>query len=188
MDKSEREGIQSLIDNKYKLIPLNYGHIETLYNWNLHEKELENFTCRPIIKYESLQEYLSSTINRISEGKIKVYVLVEEKTNKPLGRISLFDFNKRNHSAEFGYYLPKVYRGKGLGKILLSDLLKTIWEQDELNLNKVYATTSSNNIASIKLLEKFGFKLDGVLREHYWINDARYNQLIYSMLKYEWTK
>ena len=33
-----------------------------------------------------------------------IYVLVkEDDQNKPLGKITLFDLNTRNHSAEFGY-------------------------------------------------------------------------------------
>lgn len=49
-----------------------------------------------------------------------------------------------------------------------------------------FLSLSSNNIPSIKLLEKFGFKLDGRLREHYWINEEKYDQFNYSMLKCEW--
>lgn len=36
---------------------------------------------------------------------------------------------------------------------------------------------------SILLLEKFDFKLDGRLREHYWIDEDKYDQLNYSMLE-----
>lgn len=69
---------------------------------------------------------------------------------------------------------------------MLAKFIETVFKDDDLNLNKIYATTSSNNLASIKLLEKFGFKLDGRLREHYWINEYKYDQLIYSMLRNEW--
>lgn len=53
---------------------------------------------------------------------------------------------------------------------------------------KIYATTSSKNYPSMKLLETYGFKLEGRLREHYWINDNKYDQLVYSLLKKEWIK
>lgn len=105
-----------------------------------------------------------------------------------MGKITLFDFNHRNHSAEFGYYFPNNNRAQGLGSIMLDKFIETSFKDDELDLNKIYATTASNNIPSIKLLEKFDFKLDGRLRQHYWINEQRYNQLIYSILKSEWIK
>lgn len=89
----------------------------------------------------------------------------------PLGKITFFDLNQRTHSAEFGYYLQSNNRAHGLGSIMLAKFIETSFKDDELNLNKIYATTFSNNLSSIKLLEKFGFKLDGRLREHYWINE-----------------
>jgi ribosomal-protein-alanine N-acetyltransferase len=106
----------------------------------------------------------------------------------PLGKITLFDFNTRNHSAEFGYYLPNSNRAFGLGKIMLPKFIEAAFQNDDLNLNKIYATTASNNFPSIKLLEKYGFKLEGRLREHYWINENKYDQLVYSLFKCEWTK
>lgn len=42
-------------------------------------------------------------------------------------------------------------------------------------------------IPSICLLKKLGFQLDGRMREHYWINGQKYDQLVYSLLKNEWS-
>ena len=55
----------------------------------------------------------------------------------------------------------------------------------EGGLNKIYATTSSDNIQSMGLLEKAGFRLDGRLREHYWVNNKKFDQLHYSILQRE---
>ena len=71
---------------------------------------------------------------------------------------------------------------------MLAKFIETSFNDEDLNLDKIYATTSSYNIPSVKLLEKFGFKLDGRLREHYWINENKYDQLIYSILKNEWKR
>lgn len=173
----------------YQLLLLTEQHIQILYSWNIEEKHFEYYTCRPLKLCQSFEEYACKTLKAISERKAKIYVLVKkEDCNIPLGKITLFDLNQRNHSAEFGYYLPNNNRALGLGSIMVAKFIETSFKDDELNLNKIYATTSSNNLSSIKLLEKFGFKLDGRLREHYWINENKYDQLIYSMLKYEWTK
>lgn len=173
----------------YKLLPLAEQHICTLYNWNVQEEHFEWYTCRPLIVYKSFEEYANKTLKTISEGKQRIFVLVKkENCNIPLGRIALFDFNSRNHSAEFGYYLPSKNREQGLGSIMAGQFIKNSFKDDKLNLNKIYATTCSNNIPSIKLLEKFRFKLDGRLREHYWINENKYDQLVYSILKSEWSK
>lgn len=171
---------------EYELVSLTEEHISTLYNWNIEEKHFEYYTCRPLKLRQSFEEYSCNILNATSEGKEKIYVLVKkENCSIPLGKITLFDLNSRNHSAEFGYYLPNNNRSQGLGSIMLSKFIETSFKDDKLHLNKIYATTCSNNLPSIKLLEKFNFKLDGKLREHYWINENRYDQLIYSILKSE---
>ena len=175
------------VDGEYQLLLLTEQHIQTLYNWNIEENNFEQYTCRPLQLAKSFDEYACKILKVISEGKS--YVLVKKgNCNIPLGKIMLFDLNSRNHSAEFGYYLPYNNRSQGLGRIILAQFIENSFKDDKLKLNKIYATTSSNNIPSIKLLDKFGFKLDGRLREHYWINENKYDQLIYSTLKYEWDK
>lgn len=178
-----------LYSEEYRLLLLNEKHIQTIFSWNIQEKNFEYYTCRPLKLSKSYEEYANKTLMAISEGKQIIYVLVNrDDCNKPLGKITLFDLNTRNHSAEFGYYLPDNNRGHGLGSIMVSKFIQNSFKDDKLNLNKIYATTSSNNYSSIKLLEKYSFKLDGRLREHYWIGENRYDQLIYSILKQEWVK
>lgn len=183
-DNMENNSKQSYED--YKLLLLNEKHIRTIFNWNIEEKNFENYTCRPLKLTKSFEEYANKTLSSIFDGKQIIYVLVSSSDcNKPLAKITLFDLNTRNHSAEFGYYLPYNNRGHGLGSVMLSKFIKSAFKDDKLKLNKIYATTSSNNYSSIKLLEKYQFKLDGRLREHYWIGKNRYDQLIYSILKKE---
>jgi RimJ/RimL family protein N-acetyltransferase len=173
----------------YQLILLNENHIRTIFNWNVEEKNFEYYTCRPLKLSTSFLEYANKILLAISEGKQMIYVLVNrDNYNKPLGKITLFDLNARNHSAEFGYYLPYNNRGHGLGSIMVFQFIRNTFNNNKLDLNKIYATTSSNNYSSMNLLEKYGFKLDGRLREHYWIGENRYDQLIYSILKQEWIK
>lgn len=62
-------------------------------------------------------------------------------------------FNPRNHSKEVGYYISMHLRGQGLGYIMLTLLLKIVFFHDG-GLNKIYATTSSGNIPSTRLLQK----------------------------------
>jgi ribosomal-protein-alanine N-acetyltransferase len=177
------------LSGKYELISLSQQHLQTLFDWRIEEKHFEKFTCRPFKIPKSFDEYSYKILKSISEEKQNIYILIKnDNFNKPLGKITLSDFNPRNHSAEFGYYLPDNNRKHGLGIIMLSQFIEKSFADGKLNLNKINATTSSCNMPSIKLLEKFNFKLDGRLREHYWIDEDRYDQLNYSMLKHEWNE
>lgn len=176
-------------EDRFDLILVKPEHILELVNWHFNEKRLEYFTCRPLASNENYEDFIEKLSEAISNSSRKSYVLVEKNAqNIPLGKINLFDYNPRNHSAEFGYYFPEGNRKKGFGSIMLKKFLNISFGDEEFSLNKLYATTASNNAASISLLKKFNFHLDGIMREHYWIDSQRYDQHIYSMLKREWKK
>jgi len=170
----------------YLLCPLSGDQIHVLYEWKLNELNGDLYTCRPVGELPTEYEYVESLREKIVHETLQVYVIAEEQAKrKPLGSITLFDFNRRNCSAEFGYYIPAMLRGQGIGVAMMRLLLDKVFRQGN-DLNKIYATTSSDNEASIKLLERTGFKLDGRLREHYWTRGDRYDQLHYSMLRSDW--
>lgn len=173
--------------NSYRLIPLNEEYFHILYMWTVTEKHMDRYTCRPVQPQIPEDDYADKMRNMLNNPNGSCYLLVAvNNCNEPLGKIRSFDYNPRNHSAEFGYYLPKQYRNNGLGTIMLRQFIELSFADSKYDLNKLYATTSSNNIPSTRLLEKCGLKLDGRHREHYWINGNRYDQLIYSILRSEW--
>lgn len=56
----------------------------------------------------------------------------------------------------------------------------------ELGLNKLFVVTNEDNTASIALQEKFGYRLEGRLREEYILADGtRKDRLYYGLLKKE---
>lgn len=172
------------MNNNYDLVLLTNKYFNELYNWQITEAHFDYYTCRPVNLVNPYNEY-ENKLKQSMQNK-KTYILISnDNPNVPLGKISLFDYNLRNHSAEFGYYLPEPNRTKGFGSIMINFFIDKAFKDTTLNLNKLYATTSSNNLASIKLLEKFNFTLDGRMREHYWIGENKYDQLVYSILKKE---
>ena len=63
-------------------------------------------------------------------------------------------------SREDTIYLDPVYRGQGIGKILLGALLD---EARRLGLRLIIASITSTNVASIELHRRFGFETLGSL-------------------------
>ena len=54
-----------------------------------------------------------------------------------------------------------------------------------MNLHRIEALAASYNIPSLKLLDKMNFKKEGVLREHYSVNDRMEDSVVFSLLKSE---
>ena len=87
----------------YLLCPLSSDQKHVLYEWKLNEQNWDLYTCRPVGMLLTEERFIKNLEKEIAQGILQVYVIAAEQAiKKPLGRITLFDFNRRNRSAEFG--------------------------------------------------------------------------------------
>ena len=82
-------------------------------------------------------------------------------------------------NAEFAISIRKKYRGKGLGKQAIKDILEIAFY--ELKLNKVYLNVLSDNVNAIKAYEKSGFIFEGELVNHIRIDNEYKNLKLYGI-------
>jgi ribosomal-protein-alanine N-acetyltransferase len=66
------------------------------------------------------------------------------------------------HSAEVGYWLGEGFWGRGIATAAVH--AATRWAFGKFSLRRVYAVPFSDNIGSIRVLEKVGFVREGVMR------------------------
>ena len=104
------------------------------------------------------KEFLKKTLDGM-KNKSKVYI-VAESDNKIIGAsdIELLG-QRRNHIGSFGIAVKAGYRGVGLGKYLMSEIImlakKELNPKPEIIQLEVYA----NNKPAINLYKKMGFKI-----------------------------
>jgi len=90
-------------NEEYELITLTEEHLKELFSWNIKETHFEQYTCRPLRSPQTFNDYSYKTLKSIREEKQNIYIMIKKGfEDKPLGKITLFDFNLRNHSSEFG--------------------------------------------------------------------------------------
>lgn len=147
-------------------------HKEVFVEWG-RGCRIDELTCRPIVAGKRIA----------AEPKLITLSFFLQNGEKPVGKMSFFDFNSRNRSAEFGYMVDPAQRGRGIATKMLRLGLQKIFRDE--NLNKLYCQTAEFNIPSIKLLKKSGFHLDGTLREHHELDGKLYSDLVFSILRCE---
>jgi len=86
-------------------------------------------------------------------------------------------------SAEIGYWIGEPFWGKGIASLALIALSKYAFEQ--FDLNRIFAGVFQGNKASMRVLEKSGFVLEGRLRKSVYKENRFKDQLMYSILKEE---
>lgn len=75
------------------------------------------------------------------------------------------------HTAEVGYWLGPSHWGQGLASAAVATFLP--WASEAFGLQRFIGHVFSSNPASMRVLEKNGFVLEGVMRKHC-IKDGRY--------------
>ena len=93
--------------------------------------------------------------------------LVRKEDDRFVGSCGFGAWDKEARSAEIGYELGRQYWRQGIMTEALTVILSFGFEQ--MRLQRVVAEVMLDNVASIRLLEKLGFKDEGILRqEGYW--------------------
>lgn len=83
--------------------------------------------------------------------------------------------------AEIGYDVSQELQGKGIGTAALKLFVDKIFSSTPLR--RLMAYVAVDNIASRRILEKVGFKQEGLLREHYLINGIPTDEVVYGLLR-----
>jgi ribosomal-protein-alanine N-acetyltransferase len=115
-----------------------------------------------------------------------VFDLNEGGIHNAVGSCCFWNFEPSFKCAELGYELQRKYWGKGI----MSEALVAIisYGFDQLELKRIEALPLSKNEASKNLLEKLGFKLEGILRRRIFFEGVYEDQLFFGVLNEEWMK
>ena len=82
---------------------------------------------------------------------------------------------------ELGYLLDHAYWSKGIMSQATAQIVQEAFEQ--LPIIRISASTCAPNLASRRVLEKNGFKLEGILHSAYVKEDTIYDACLYAKYK-----
>lgn len=130
------------------------------------------------------EDFIEETHRGFEDGRLLEWGIIERETDRLIGTCAYASWDKKHRRAEIGFALHRRWWGKGLMKELLSVFIP--FGFNELELHRIEADVDPRNIASIKLLEYFGFKKEGCLRERYHLNGELQDAIFYGLLKNEY--
>lgn len=121
------------------------------------------------------------------KGETCRYDAVIEADGVPVGTIGLLDIDFKNGKAEYYIAMGETsYKGKGVAKEATKQILKYGFE--ELELNRIYLFTESENIGAQKMFERAGFKQEGLIRQDIKSHGKYADRFVYGFLKEDWIK
>jgi RimJ/RimL family protein N-acetyltransferase len=106
------------------------------------------------------EQFFEFARTKVAEGHAVFAIEFEGKLSGTLGLHATLEHRK----AELGYWVGKPFWGQGIVTEAAAEAIR--WGFEEHGLNRIYAGCFSENPASIRVLEKLGFKFEGVSRQH----------------------
>jgi len=159
-----------LVGDSINLCPLEPDDdLDDYLSW-VNDQEITRYmaTGNYPVSRKNLQDYIMS----FHESKGLLLGIFTKKEEKHIGNITVHSIDHQNRIAEIGILIGnKDMHLRGFGLEALSLVVYHAFIR--LNLNKLCAGLVKGNVASQRLFEKAGFKREGILREHFYL-DGKY--------------
>ena len=129
------------------------------------------------------EDYINAMLNSDPNS---TFAYAVEADGAAVGSIGAFrQGNIYFRTAELGYYLDERYWGKGVMTEAVRQLCEKIF--NETDILRIYAEPFAYNIGSRRVLEKAGFKLEGVLKNNAVKNGRVLDMAMYSLTREPYT-
>ncbi len=109
------------------------------------------------------------------------WAVADANTNQMIGTVGYNSWNIHNCRAEISYDLKRQYWRKGIMSKVVTNAI--IFGFSQMGLNRIEARTMIGNDASQGLLNKIGFKKEGIQRNYRVIRNEPIDVCLYSITK-----
>jgi RimJ/RimL family protein N-acetyltransferase len=137
-------------------------------------------------EHNGLMQLSKSEIEKMLENPYEMkYFIIEKKDGSKIGLIfHFYVLHPAGRQLEIGYVLVPSERSKGYCTEAVRIMVDYLFlSRDTM---RVQACTDTGNLASQKVLEKAGFKKEGVSRKDFFTRGRWTDDCLYSILREEW--
>ena len=162
--------------SKIFLRALEIGDLERTYKWHSDENLFK--TLGGPFRHVSMAAEKDWLLNKEKFSNLEINLAIcLIDTHQHIGIISVRDIDwiSRNGNLAGIFIGEPEFRGQGFGTDALKSIVKHCFF--DLGLNRIYAQILESNIASQKMFEVCGFKIEGKLRQHSF-KDGKFNNVI----------
>ena len=112
------------------------------------------------------------------------FVIIEKETQKIVGDLGIHFIDSDNKQAEVGCTLNKHFQNKGYATESLKRIIDYLFK--DLNKHRIITSIDPDNLNSIRLVERIGFRKEAHFIESLWINDKWVDDIIYALIEKDW--
>jgi RimJ/RimL family protein N-acetyltransferase len=141
---------------------------------------------------QSLDETRDSLARKIAgsawakEGDWLSAAAVERESGVTVGDLAFHWVSERDRTAEIGFVFDPSHQGKGFATEAAHALVD--WAFRDAGMHRVIGRAEARNVASARVLEKLGMRLEAHLVENEWVKGEWQSELGYAVLEREWSQ
>lgn len=148
------------------------------------DPEVQKYNAPTMEKVDEARDLIDYLLKRSAEKRGLIWGITKKDDNWVMGMCGYNSWNRYHRRADIGYDLAQRHWGNSYGGEAVRAMLQFGFEK--MNLNRVEAETIEDNFGSVKMLQKLGFKLEGIRRGYSWEDDGSFhNGAIYAILRDE---
>lgn len=171
---------------RLRLRPFTRGDVDAVFAYRRRE-DVSRFLLDEPMSRESCAEAVQARVGQASLDKEgdKIFLAVERREDLAMiGELSLILRNEEARQAELGYIFHPDFHGFGYATEAGRAVLALGF--DGAGLHRIYARCDARNLASARVMERLGMRLEAHFREHALFKGAWDEELVYAMLEQEW--
>jgi UDP-4-amino-4,6-dideoxy-N-acetyl-beta-L-altrosamine N-acetyltransferase len=162
------------------LRPFRLDDISRVLEWrNLPEVSAYMYSDHPISEAEHARWF-----GNVMTDQTKRYWIIE-LDGVPVGVANLTDISTAHRRAYWAFYLAdERVRGRGVGSATEQFVMRHVFV--DLGLEKLCLEVLATNEGVVRMHQRYGFQIDGTLRQHVIKHGQRVDVLSMSLLREEW--
>ncbi len=133
-------------------------------------------------KVEDSQQYIQSCIQQTSRLQAIHFVIRHQQ--KIIGGISLYDWRQDTKIIHLGYWISENFSNQGIVSKCCKRLIDYAFF--EIGIEKMQLYFIPENVASERVADKLGFKIEGFIRQSFMLNGSIKDQYLAGLLKEEY--
>ena len=167
-----------------RLRPSNATDAEGMFAMLSDPESMKYWCDKPLKDLDAAIEVLNKDLESDAKGDSLCWAITFPGEDRMIGKCILFRFDQANHRAEIGYILNREYWRQGLMRQALEAVIDFAF--DTLKLHRIEADVDTENAGSIAILEKLGFKREGLFRERWFVYDEWQDSIMLGLLEKDW--
>ncbi len=172
-----------LVSSELRLRPLRLEDAPDIFAYSQDPSVSQHVLWNTHHQLSDAVSFVKSILRKYEAGEVAEWGIELKREAIIVGTCGYVNFYAEHRRAEVGYALARRLWGRGLASEALMAVVGYSFRT--LGLNRIEARVTVDNLSSIRVLERAGFRREGLMARQLWFKGMYHDVLHYGLLRPE---